>query len=261
MRTKLLCIHLGDSYPASARRRIPAIIFLFSVLSLSSFASADDSPRTLDGPDLDASIAHFENKGSALTVSELSRLAGLYFIKADRSTDDSAKDYFIRAKNLTDRAIRDDPGRAEALYWRAMAGLALTSRSRSPKGYLDVRSAIRDLELARAKDSVFDYSGASRTLGRILDEAPAWSLLQNRKKSLSYLGEAVENSPDFPLNRLYLAEALIHSGRNETALIQLRWIVDHVEAGSGGDDGIIRNQAERLLGKLRKIQGDARPLP
>lgn len=204
----------------------------------------------MSGSALDAAILSMEARGRGLEPRESARLAGLYFLKGDRSEGEKAASLFRLAKETADRAVRDDSESAEAAYWRAMALLGMTSSSRGPAAYLDVRAAIRDLENARSKDPGIDSYGPDRTLGRVFDEAPAWSLLRDRRRALGHLKEAASRSPDFALNRLYLAEVLIHSGRSDEARSHLVWILDRLPEGAAGDDADIRKNAKRILREM-----------
>lgn len=221
---------------------------LFLVVIFSTLSAAAEELRMLDSSTIDSQVRSLEENRKPLSSRELSRLAGLYFLRGDRSDAREAKGYFLNAKHAAERAIRSDPSLAQARYWRGMALLGLSSIGRGPGAYLDVRAAIRDLEQVRSQDPGLDFCGASRTLGRIYDEAPSWSLLRDVKRSLSYLEEAATSAPEFPLNRLYLAETLIHVGRSSDASVHLRWIMDHVPPDDADADATdIRRRAQKIL--------------
>ena len=230
-------------------------MFIFPTLLLAVLTgfvrpASCENLRALTAADLDAQIVSIEQHLSEALPRERTRLSGLYFLKGDRADEGAAKFFFTRARDAADRAIKDDPGAVEAYYWRAMALLGLADLNRGPGAFLDVRAAMRDLNHVHAEDSMLDFSGASRTLGRIYDEAPAWSFLRDRKKSLACLEEAVLRSPEFALNRLYLPEALIHSGHPGEAGPHLRWIIDRAPARGEEDDAEIRTRAASLLAGL-----------
>ena len=65
----------------------------------------------------------------------------------------------------------------------------------------------REFKAALALDEHFDQAGPHRNLGRLYFEAPAIGSVGSRAKARKHLERAVELAPDFPENRLNLAEA------------------------------------------------------
>jgi tetratricopeptide (TPR) repeat protein len=61
---------------------------------------------------------------------------------------------------------------------------------------------------ARELDENFDYAGPDRFLGQLYFQAPGWpASVGSQRKARKHLERAVELAPDYPENRLNLAEA------------------------------------------------------
>jgi len=61
---------------------------------------------------------------------------------------------------------------------------------------------------ARQLDENFDYAGADRFLGQLYHQAPGWpASIGSQTKARKHLERAVELAPDYPENRINLAEA------------------------------------------------------
>jgi tetratricopeptide (TPR) repeat protein len=110
-----------------------------------------------------------------------------------------------------------DPKSAPAYYYLGLnLGQLARARPLSAVGYLD------DVEAAWlsaiALDPKFDYSGPHRSIGVLYRDAPGWPIsLGSRKKALFHLEKAVELSPGYPGNRLFLLETWIDWGRKDNA--------------------------------------------
>jgi tetratricopeptide (TPR) repeat protein len=63
---------------------------------------------------------------------------------------------------------------------------------------------------AIALDERFDYAGPDRSLGLLYLETPGWpASIGSKKKARRHLERAVKISPDYPGNRLDLADAAL----------------------------------------------------
>lgn len=91
-----------------------------------------------------------------------------------------------------------------------------------------VAGKIRDYaETALALDETYERAGPRRVLGRLHALAPAIPFFTgwiDRDEAIAHLERAVELAPEEPLNRLYLAEAILEHApeRRADALAQLR---------------------------------------
>lgn len=73
----------------------------------------------------------------------------------------------------------------------------------------------REFELARTLDELLDYAGPDRNLGMLYRDAPAWISVGSKSKARKHLIRAVELAPNYPENRLNLAEGYVKwSDRN-----------------------------------------------
>jgi len=64
----------------------------------------------------------------------------------------------------------------------------------------------REFESARTLDESLDYAGPDRNLGMLYRDAPAWISVGSKSKARKHLIHAVELAPNYPDNRLNLAE-------------------------------------------------------
>jgi hypothetical protein len=66
-----------------------------------------------------------------------------------------------------------------------------------------------NFERARSLNENLDFAAPDRLLGMLYQQTPGWpTSIGNRSKARHHLTRAVELAPDFPDNRLALAEAL-----------------------------------------------------
>lgn len=121
-----------------------------------------------------------------------------------------------------------------------------------------------EFKIARTLDEKFDFAGPDRNLGLLYFEAPSIGSIGSRSKARIHLQRAVELTPEFPENRLNLAEARVRWRDREGA----RREVDALEAGLTQAHASFTGDAwaaawidwERRLQKLR-TQLQAAPKP
>jgi tetratricopeptide (TPR) repeat protein len=106
------------------------------------------------------------------------------------------------------RLIRQSPARVEAHYYLGM-NLGQLARTRTIGALRIVDEMERVFLAARDRDERFDFAGSDRNLGLLYLEAPAFGSIGNRTKARQHLRRAVELFPDYPENRLNLAEAYL----------------------------------------------------
>jgi len=105
------------------------------------------------------------------------------------------------------KLIQRDTGCAQAHYY---LGLNLGQLARTKLlGALPLVSEMEDgFKTARKLDENFDYAGPDRFLGQLYFQAPGWpASVGSQRKARKHLGRAAELAPDYPENRLNLAEA------------------------------------------------------
>ena len=122
-----------------------------------------------------------------------------------------------------------------------------------------------EFKAARVLDEKFDFAGPDRTLGLLYFDAPSIGSIGSRSKARTHLQRAVELAPEFPENRLSLAEALVRWRDLEGARREL----DALEAGLAQAHIQFSGEAwsaawidwERRLQKLRtRFQATPRPV-
>jgi tetratricopeptide (TPR) repeat protein len=67
----------------------------------------------------------------------------------------------------------------------------------------------REFELARTLNEQVDFGGPDRNLGLLYRDAPAWISVGSKSKARKHLIHAVELAPNYPENRLNLAEGYV----------------------------------------------------
>jgi tetratricopeptide (TPR) repeat protein len=106
------------------------------------------------------------------------------------------------------QAVSLDPASAPAHYYLGL-NLGQLARVHLLKGLGIVAEMERVFLTARKLDPLFDYAGSDRALGRLYHQAPGWPIsLGSQAKASRHLNEAVRLRPDYPGNRLALAEFL-----------------------------------------------------
>jgi hypothetical protein len=126
-------------------------------------------------------------------------------------------------RELLTRRVRIAP----VHYYLAM-NLGQLARTKTFGALKIVDEMEREFKMARALDEQFDYAGPDRCLGRLYFEAPRIGSIGNRSKARQHLQMAVQLSPDFPENRLNLAEAFLkwtdhHLARRELKALEELW--------------------------------------
>jgi tetratricopeptide (TPR) repeat protein len=84
-----------------------------------------------------------------------------------------------------------------------------------------VDQMVVEFSRARELDERFDYAGPDRNLGLLYRDAPSIASVGDRAKARRHLQRAVLLEPNYPENRLNLAESYQQWGENEPAAKQL----------------------------------------
>jgi len=125
------------------------------------------------------------------------------------------------------QALARESNSAPAHYYLGMnLGQLAQTRGLSALGL--VNQMERAFSRARELDERFDWAGPDRNLGLLYRDAPSVVSVGSRKKAREHLGRAVKLAPQYPENRLNLAEACLHWGdlrgsRRELAALELVW--------------------------------------
>jgi len=114
-----------------------------------------------------------------------------------------AEEGIAACRQLLPRAPDCAPGH----YYLGMNLGQLADTKRNLAGLKLVDGMEREFKTARDLDEHFDFAGPDRNLGLLYAEAPALISIGSRSKARKHLERAVELAPEFPENRLNLAEA------------------------------------------------------
>ncbi len=126
-----------------------------------------------------------------------------------------------------------EPTAAAGHYYLAITVGKLADLKRNLAAYGMVKEVEREFHKARELDEQFCYAGPDRSLGLLYLEAPGWPLsVGSRSKARKHLERAAELAPDFPENRLTLAEAYLkwHDKKplaRELGALETLWPVAH----------------------------------
>jgi tetratricopeptide (TPR) repeat protein len=106
------------------------------------------------------------------------------------------------------QALVQNRDSAPAHYYLGM-NLGEVAQTRGLSALKLVDQMEREFELARTLDEQLDYAGPDRNLGMLYRDAPAWISVGSKSKARKHLIRAVELAPNYPENRLNLAEGYV----------------------------------------------------
>ena len=130
------------------------------------------------------------------------------FARGEFSTNDTERAALaMQGISACRKLIQRDPKCAQAHYY---LGLNLGQLARTK--LLGALPLVSEMEVsfkkARQLDEDFDYAGPDRFVGQLYLQAPGWpASVGSQSKARKHLERAVELAPDYPENRLNLAEA------------------------------------------------------
>lgn len=106
------------------------------------------------------------------------------------------------------RSLTLNPKSGPAHYYLGMNIGRVADLKRNLAAYAMVKEVEKAFQHARELDKHFAYAGSDRNLGLLYQHAPGWPFsLGNRKLARKHHERAVKLAPDYPENRLNLAEA------------------------------------------------------
>jgi len=119
------------------------------------------------------------------------------------------------------RLVAENPKLAAGHYYLAM-NLGQLARTELLGALKLVKAMEREFKAADALDEHLDYAGPARSLGLLYRDAPGWpASIGSRRKAREWLEKAVNVAPDFPENRLTLAESCLEWKELDRAKQQL----------------------------------------
>lgn len=150
------------------------------------------------------------------------------FDRADLSTNKTERAAIAEQGVQAGRQlIARDAQSALGHYYLGM-NLGQLARTKTLGALRIVEEMEREFKMARALDERLDHAGPDRNLGLLYLEAPGIGSVGNRNRARLHLERAVELSPEYPENRLNLAEAFLQwreyaRARRELSLLDELW--------------------------------------
>jgi len=122
-------------------------------------------------------------------------------------------------RQLLARESNSAPGH----YYLAIELGQLADTKRNLAAFKLVREIEREFKAADDLDEHFDHAGPARCLGLLYRDAPTWpASIGSRHKAREWLEQAVKVAPDYPDNRLNLAESYWQWKEREAASNELK---------------------------------------
>jgi hypothetical protein len=186
-------------------------------------------------------------------LGALWRAARAAFELADMETDASRALRFAKdGAGYGERAVTRGANCGECHYYLALC-LGIVARGSATGNALTLVKRVAALA-KRAHDlaPALDDGGAERLLGILLARVPPWpTSIGDLDLALQHLRSAVTRFPDQPLNRLFLAEALVLDKRYDDARAQLRHVLGAPKQGAWARVGARwRREAKKLLRRI-----------
>jgi tetratricopeptide (TPR) repeat protein len=182
------------------------------------------------------------------------------FDRAEYATNDTERALLaVAGIAACRRVLAGDPESAPAHYYLSM-NLGQLARTKTLGALRIVDEMEREFKAARGLDERFDFAGPDRFLGQLYLQAPATISVGNRTKARKHLERAVELCPDYPENRLNLAEAYYGWGdknwRRELAALEKLWPQARTNFTGPVWEAFWLDWQQRR-DKLRRLAGDA----
>lgn len=154
-----------------------------------------------------AYLAAREAASASNSVANLWQVGRTAFDLAETTPREKIKAQIAEAGITACRtAVANDPASAPAHYYLALC-LGQLAQTKSLGALRLVREIKDEFERVRVLDDALDHAGADRGLGLLYLEAPGWpTSIGDRKLARSHLENAAQLAPDYPDNRLSLAE-------------------------------------------------------
>ena len=141
-----------------------------------------------------------------LAIAEFARAA---FERAEFSTNDTERAALaVQGIAASRRLVASDPKSASGHYYLGL-NLGQMARTKLLGALRIVDEMEREFKLARTLSERLDHAGPDRCLGLLYFEAPVIGSVGSRTKARKHLERAIELAPEFPPNRMNLAEAYL----------------------------------------------------
>jgi tetratricopeptide (TPR) repeat protein len=177
-------------------------------------------------------------------------LAEAYYRLADPNANVNKEfPYYEKSAAYAEQALAMDPKRSEGHYWHGLF-LLKQAQKRGISAFFIVKDGIRALENVRRNLPTYDHAGASRVLGLLYGLAPRWTPFGNLDKSIELGEESTRLAPDYPLNRLYLANAYKKRGDKAAAIREYQAILTAAAQMPEKPEAELMDQARTMLKSL-----------
>ncbi len=185
---------------------------LLAVALLSACAGPKTQPKDLD------------QLKSASELGEASRKA--YAQAHEAATKKEKLEWSHQGIVYADKCLKTAPKEPACLYFETL-NTGIYIKNHIPNYQRGLKRMVANCELLNQVQPDFEHAGCYRILGNIYAQAPSFSMdpnhiTQDLDKSVQNLQEAVKLSPDYPLNRLFLARSLEATGNTADAKAQLQ---------------------------------------
>jgi tetratricopeptide (TPR) repeat protein len=145
------------------------------------------------------------------------------FNYADFATNKTSRaDIAKQGINVCRQLIARHPASAPGHYYLGMDLGQVADTKRNLAALRMAKEMEHEVLIVCDLDEKFDYAGSDRNLGLLYLEAPSLISIGSRTKARQRLRRTVELVPDYPENRLVLAEALLKWGETADARRELK---------------------------------------
>jgi len=186
------------------------VVFLLTAACLT--AGAESETNRLFAARAEAEFHRAYNQFQSATNDPAAawQLGRTCFDFAEFATNDTQRAAIARQGiGACQQLLARDTNSAPGHYYLAMNyGQLARAEAPSLAAYKLVKEMEREFKTAATLDGDFDYAGPARCLGLLYRDAPVWPFsIGSRRKAREWLERAVKLAPDYPENRLNLAES------------------------------------------------------
>ena len=162
---------------------------------------------------------HLAEPTNAVAAWEFARAC---FERAEYPTNDTERAVLAQQGIATCRQLLSRQIRIAPVHYYLAMNLGQLARTKKLGALRIVDEMEREFKAARQLDEHLDFAGPDRNLGLLYFEAPAFASVGSRSKARQHFQRAAEVAPDFPENRLNLAEAYLKWSDHKGAAHELK---------------------------------------
>jgi tetratricopeptide (TPR) repeat protein len=251
---------VADSRAATCLLRRMAIVFALFALSGIASAELSETNRARFAAHAQKTLVEAQKRHDQSPTNSAAawNLASAFFDRAEFSTNDTERATLAeQGIEVSRKALKRDPKSGPLHYYLGL-NLGQLARTKSFGALRLLPEMESEFKAAIAADENFSQAAPHRTLGVLYSQAPSWTV-GSRSKAAKHLERAVGLAPDFPENRLALAEAYLEwrdkdGLRRELESIQRIWVP--AKTNFTGADW--ESQWLDWTGRRRQLEQDAR---